>query len=274
MSDLAPPAPLPGMHPRPGAHPRPVMPLRDTWVMIGRNVRLTRRTLDALIMSLALPVMLLLMFVYLFGGAIAPDGTYVTYVVPGVILLCAGFASAQTAVSVAQDMRGGIIDRLSSLDVSPTAQIGGHVAASVLRNVVATVMVIGVAVAIGFRPHATVVDWLAAAGILLAFMLAISWLAAAFGLLAGEPEAAAGFSFFVSFLPYPSSAFVPVTTISPAWLRSFAEHQPITPINESVRGLLLDGPVGSNAWQALLWCAAILAISVAASAWLFRRRRS
>jgi ABC-2 type transport system permease protein len=253
-------------------HLRPVTRLRDALVMIGRDVRLTRRTIDALIMSLALPVMLMLLFVYLFGGAIAPDGSYVTYVAPGVILLCVGFASAQTAVSVAQDMRGGVIDRLCSLDVSPTAQIGGHVAASVLRNIVATVMVIGVALAIGFRPHAGVVDWLAAAGILLAFMVAISWLAATFGLLAGEPEAAAGFTFFVSFLPYPSSAFVPVDTISPAWLQSFARHQPVTPIVESVRGLLLDVPVGANAWLALAWCAGILAISVVASAVLFRRR--
>jgi ABC-2 type transport system permease protein len=250
---------------------RPTSGARDALTMITRCVRLSRRTVDALIMSLALPVMLMLVFVYLFGGAINTGGAYVTYVVPGVILLCVGFASGQTAVSVAQDMRGGIVDRFRSMDIGGAAMLAGHVAASVLRNAVSTAIVIGIAWAIGFRPRAGLVEWLAAAGILLAFMVAISWFAAALGLLAGEPEAASGFSFFVSFLPYPSSAFVPVATM-PSWLRGVANHQPLTPIIESVRGLLLDQPVGSNWWQALAWCATILAGSVLASAWLFRRR--
>jgi len=245
--------------------------MSDALVMTARSVRISRRTVDALIMSIALPVMLMLTFVYLFGGAIHTGSAYVTYVVPGVILLCVGFASGQTAVSVAQDMRGGIIDRFTSMNISAAAMLAGHVVASVLRNAVATAMVIGVAVAIGFRPHAGVAEWLAAAGILLAFMLAISWLAAALGLLASNPEAAAGFSFFVSFLPYPSSAFVPVDTM-PGWLRGVANHQPITPTVESVRGLLVGGPVASPAAAALVWCAAILAASVVASAVLLRRR--
>jgi ABC-2 type transport system permease protein len=114
-------------------------------------------------------------------------------------------------------------------------------------------------------------EWLAAAGLLLLFMLAFSWLAAALGLLAGEPEAAAGFSFFISFLPYPSSAFVPVATM-PSWLQGFARHQPVTPVVESVRGLLLDGPVTPHVGSALLGCAAIMVVSVAASALLFRRQ--
>ena len=261
MSDLA----LPAL--------RPVSPLRDGLTMVARGVRLSTRSVDALILSLALPVMLMLLFVYLFGGAIDTGGQYVTYVVPGVILLCAGFASAQTAVGVAQDMRGGVIDRFRSMGISGPAMLSGHVVASVLRNAVATVMVIGVAFAIGFRPSAGLGEWLGTAGILLAFMVAISWLAAAVGLLAGDPEVAAGFTFFVSFLPYPSSAFVPVETM-PSWLQSIALHQPVTPVVESVRGLLLDLPVGAHAWQGLAWCGGIIAVSVVASAVLFRRRTS
>lgn len=240
-------------------------------VMISRSIRLSRRTVDALIMSFALPIMLMLTFVYLFGGAIDTGGRYVTYVVPGVILLCAGFASGQTAVGVAQDMGTGIIDRLVSMDVSARAILTGHVVASVLRNAVATTMVVGVALAIGFRPRAGLLEWLAAAGILLAFMVALSWLAAALGLAAGNPESAAGFSFFVSFLPYPSSAFVPVETM-PSWLQGIAAHQPITPTVEAVRGLLIGGPVASHALAALAWCAGIAIASVLASAVLFRRR--
>lgn len=253
---------------------RPTSGLRDSLTMVSRSVRLTSRTLDALLMAIALPVMLMLTFVYLFGGAIETGaGRYVTYVVPGVILLVVGFASGQTAVSVAQDMRGGIIDRFRSMDISGPAMLTGHVVASVLRNALATTVVIGVAFAIGFRPSASPVEWLAAAGILLAFITAISWVAAALGLLAGEPEGAAGFSFFVSFLPYPSSAFVPVDTM-PSWLQVVARNQPVTPVIESVRGLLLDGPVGAYGWQALAWCAGIVVVSAAASAYLFRRRTS
>jgi ABC-2 type transport system permease protein len=250
---------------------RPVAPVRDGLTMVTRCVRLSMRTTDALILALALPVMLMLLFVYLFGGAISTGGQYVNYVVPGVILLCVGFASGQTAVSVAQDMRAGVIDRFRSMNISGPAMLAGHVVASVLRNCVATAIVIGVAFAIGFRPHAGIVEWLATAGILLAFMLAISWLAATLGLLAGAPEAANGYSFFISFLPYPSSAFVPVDTM-PSWLQGVARNQPITPVIESVRGLLLGGPVGAHAWQGLAWCAGIAAVSIAAAALLFRRR--
>jgi ABC-2 type transport system permease protein len=239
--------------------------------MVSRCVRLSRRTLDALIMSLVLPVMLMVLFVYLFGGAIQTGGDYLTYVVPGVILLSAGFASAQTAVSVAQDMHTGVIDRFRSMDIGGAALVFGHVAASVLRNAVATVLVFGVALAIWFRPQAGPLGWLGAVGVLLAFMLALSWLSAAIGLLAGNPESAAGFTFFVAFLPYPSSAFVPIDTM-PSWLQGFATNQPISPVIETVRGLLLDRPVGNNAVIALAWCAGILVVSAIASALLFRRR--
>jgi ABC-2 type transport system permease protein len=241
--------------------------------MAARSIRLSRRTVDALVTSLMLPVMLMLMFVYLFGGAIETGGHYVTYVVPGVILLCAGFGSATTAVGVSQDMTSGIIDRFRSMDVGGAALLAGHVAASVLRNVASTVLVLGVAIAIGFRPHAGALDCLAVAGVLLAFVLAVSSLAAAIGLIARSPEAANGFTFFVMFLPYASSAFVPVATM-PSAIQGFARHQPVTPVIETLRGLLLGTPVGSNPWTALAWCAGILVVSVAVSGALFRRRTS
>jgi ABC-2 type transport system permease protein len=239
--------------------------------MAGRCIRLSSRNIDALVTSLMLPIMLMLVFVYLFGGAIETGTEYVTYVVPGVILLCAGFGSAATAVSVSQDMTGGIIDRFRSMDVGGPAILAGHVAASALRNAASTVLVFGVAFAIGFRPNAAPLDWLAAIGVLLAFVLAVSWLAAAIGLIAKSPEAANGFTFVIMFLPYASSAFVPVDTM-PSWIQGFAQHQPVTPVIETLRGLLLGTPVGSNPWTALAWCAGILAVSVTASGVLFRRR--
>ena len=147
----------------------------------------------------------MLIFVELFGGAIdtGAPGDYVTYVAPGVALLCAGFGAASTAVAVSVDLGGGIVDRLRSMDVSGAALLGGHVAASVMRNAVATSLVFAVALALGFRPEADVLQWLGAIGVLLAFVLALSWLSAAIGLLAGSPEAANGFTFFVMFLRTP-----------------------------------------------------------------------
>ena len=246
--------------------------MSDALTMSARSVRLSMRHVDALITSLLLPVMLMLIFVELFGGAIETGaGDYVTYVVPGVILLCAGFGAATTAVSVSQDMTGGIVDRFRSMDVGGAAVLGGHVAASVARNVASTLLVIGVAVALGFRPVGDVLDWLAVAGILLAFVVAVSWMAAAIGLLAGSPESANGFTFLVMFLPYASSAFVPVDTM-PSWLQGFAAHQPVTPVTETLRGLLLGTPVGDAPWTALAWCAGILVVSAAVAATLFSRR--
>ena len=239
--------------------------------LAGRCIRLSSRNIDALVTALLLPIMLMLIFVYLFGGAIETGTAYVTYVVPGVILLCAGFGSATTAVTVSHDMTGGIVDRFRSLDVGGPAILSGHVAASALRNAASTTLVLGVAFLIGFRPHAGPLDWLAAIGVLLAFILAISWMAAAIGLIAGSPEAANGFTFVVMFLPYASSAFVPVDTM-PSWIQGFAQHQPVTPVIETLRGLLLGTPVGSNPWTALAWCPGILAVSITVSGVLFRRR--
>ncbi|MBO8184402.1 ABC transporter permease [Streptomyces spirodelae] len=241
-------------------------------VLAGRSVRLTRRNPDAVITALVLPVMLMLVFVYFFGGAIETStGTYVTYVAPGVLILCAGYGASMTATTVSDDMTNGIIDRFRSMDTSPTAVLTGHVAASVARNAAATSAVLGVAFAIGFRPHAGVVDWLAACGILLLYITTLSWLGAAAGLLAKSPEAAGGFTFGMLFLPYPSSAFVPIDTM-PDWLHGFAENQPVTPVIESLRGLLLDQPTGDSPWLALAWCLGLLAVALPVCAALFRRR--
>jgi ABC-2 type transport system permease protein len=245
--------------------------VNDSLAMIGRCVRLSRRNVEVLLTSLMLPVILMLLFVYLFGGALDTGGPYVSYVVPGVLVLCAGFGSASTAVSVSQDMHGGIIDRFRSLDVSGAAVLAGQVTASLVRNVASTVLVFGVAFLIGFRSDAGPLGWLAAGGILLLFILTISALAALVGLLARTPEAANGFAFFLMFLPYASSAFVPIATM-PTWLQGFSGHQPITPIIESVRGLLNGTPVGNAPLLAIVWCVGILAVSVALSGVAFSRR--
>ena len=245
--------------------------MSDVTVMAQRSLRISLRNVDGLITALMLPVMLMLLLVYLFGGAIDTGTRYVTYVVPGVILLCAAYGASMTAVSVASDMTEGVIDRFRSMDVSGAAVLAGHVAASSARNLASAGLVLAVAYLIGFRPQAGPWQWLAATGVLLAFIVALSWLSAAVGLLAKSAEAASGFTFFVLFLPYPSSAFVPIETM-PTWLHGFAEHQPATPVIETVRGLLLGQPLGDSAALALAWCAGIGALSVAAAALLFQAR--
>ncbi|MEV8536275.1 ABC transporter permease [Streptomyces sp. NPDC051211] len=239
--------------------------------LTGRRLRISLRSPDALITALMLPIMLMLIFVYFFGGAIDTGTQYVTYVVPGAMLLCAGFGAAGTAVSVTEDMKDGIIDRFRAADIGGVPILASHVAASVLRNLVSTALVLAVALAIGFRPQAGPPALLAAAGLLLAYITAISWLAAALGLLARNPEAAGGFTFLMMFLPYPSSAFVPIETM-PSWLHGFAENQPLTPVIESLRALLLAQPAGHIPWLALTWCTAITAASVTLTSILFRRR--
>jgi len=245
----------------------------DSLTMIRRSLRHTVRNPDTLLMAVVLPVLLMLLFVYVFGGAIETGTDYVNYVVPGIILLCTGYGAAATAVDVAGDMTEGIIDRFRSLPILGSAVLTGHVVASVARNAFSTALVVGVAWLCGFRPTAGPAEWAAVGGMLLLFMLAMSWLSVALGLLARSVEAASGFTFFVLFLPYLSSAFVPTGTM-PAVLRAVADHQPVTPIIETLRGLLLGTPVGSSGWLAVAWCGGLLAISVALSSALFRRRTS
>jgi ABC-2 type transport system permease protein len=245
--------------------------MTDSITFIGRSLRHSVRSIDALITAIMLPVAIMLMFVYVFGGAIDVGGHYVDYVVPGIIVLCAGFGSAGTAVAVALDMTTGVVDRFRTLPISAAAVLTGHVTASVVRNVASTLLVLGVALIAGFRPVADPLNWLAAAGLLLALMIAISWLAACFGLIARSVEAANAITFVAAFAPYLSSAFVPASTM-PAGLRWIAEHQPVTPIADTLRELMFDLPVGSEAIWAIGWCVAGIVIGRLGAAYLFARR--
>lgn len=248
-----------------------VSPARTAFTLTSRTLRLSRRNTEALVVSLVLPIMLMLVFVYLFGGALETGTEYVTYVVPGVLLLCAAFGASLTAGAVSYDMASGIIDRFRSMDVGGTWFLLSHVIASLARNLASTTIVLGVALAIGFRPDTTPLRALAAVGVLVAFVLAVSWLSAVAGLIAKTPEAATGFTFVPMFLPYASSAFVPIDTM-PGWLRGFAENQPVTPVIESLRGFLLGSDVGNSPELALAWSAGLLVIAIALSGVLFRRR--
>lgn len=255
---------------RPYLRPRP-RGLTAEAVFVQRSLIRSVRDGESLLMAILLPVMLMFLFTFVFGGAIEPGGTYVNYVVPGTILTCAGFGAASTAVYVAGDMKAGIIDRFRTMPVRAGAVLTGHVVASLLRNLLATGVVIAVALLIGFRPTAGVWGWIGAVGIIALWILAITYLFAAIGLAAGSPEGANGYGFIILFLPYLSSAFVPVETMSP-WLQWIAENQPITSIIETIRGLLMGLPLGSEPWLAIGWCILILAISVAWGSWLFRRK--
>jgi ABC-2 type transport system permease protein len=243
----------------------------DSLTLIGRSLRHSVRSVDALLTAVLLPVMLLLMFVYVFGGALEPGGHYVDYVVPSIILLCAGYGAATTAVSVNHDMTTGVIDRLRSLDIASSAVLTGHVVASLARNVVSTLLVLGVALLIGFSPSASPLEWLGVLGLLLLFMAAVSWLAAAFGLVARSAETAGAFSFFILFLPYVSSAFVRPESM-PGVLEAIAEHQPITPIVDTLRALMLGAPTGDAA-VAVAWCAGFAIAGSVAAAILFSADR-
>lgn len=254
----------------PGIRPR-ITGLTAEAVFVKRSLLHSLRDGESLLMAITLPVLLMLMFTFVFGGAIDPSGGYVDYVVPGIILLCAGFGAASTAVYVSRDLQTGIIDRLRTMPLRSGAVLTGHVVASLLRNLLATGVVVGVAVLVGFRPTAGVWGWLAAIALIALYILTITYLFAAIGLAAGSPEAASGYGFIILFLPYLSSAFVPVDTM-PAWLRPIAEYQPITPIIETIRGLLFDLPLGTQPWWAVVWCLGILTASVLWGAWLFQRR--
>jgi ABC-2 type transport system permease protein len=245
----------------------------DAGIMIGRSLRHTRRALDTLLIGVLLPVLMLLLFVYVFGGAIAPDGAYLTYVVPGIVLLCAGYGAASAGVPVANDMTTGAIDRFRSLPILRSAVLIGHVTAGLLRNLFSTVLVLAVAYAIGFRPVADPLDWLLAAAVLTLYILAMSWLSVCFGLVASSVESASSFSFVVLFLPYLSSAFVPVETM-PAVLRGFSEHQPMTPVIETLRGLMIGTPVASAAWTSVAWFGGLLIAAYTIATVLFNRRTS
>ncbi|MCE6997941.1 ABC transporter permease [Saccharothrix sp. S26] len=245
--------------------------IADSMTMIGRSIRLGKRNVDTLIMSIVLPLLMMALFVYVFGGAIDTGTEYINYVVPGIILLCTGYGAASTAMSVTDDMTSGMIDRLRSMPIRGFAVLTGHVVASVARNALSTTIVVGAAVAMGFRPSASPLEWAAAAGLLLLYVLALSWLAAGLGAVAKSVESASALSFFMLFLPYLSSAFVPTHTM-PSFLRGISEHEPITPVIETVRGLLTGVPIGDRGWIALAWSVGLLLASFVLATALYRRR--
>jgi ABC-2 type transport system permease protein len=247
--------------------------LRDTAALVGRCLRRSTRQLDTLLISVLLPVMLLLMFVYVFGGAIDPSGQYVDFVVPGIVLLTAGYGAAETAVDIATDAKNGIVDRFKSMPIRPTGLLTGHVVASLVSNAVSTALVIGVALLVGFNGGASFGAWLLALAVVAAYVLALTWVSVAIGLVASGPEAASGFTFAILFLPYVSSAFVPTSTM-PDVLATVARYNPVTPVTDTVRGLLLGTPVSTGTWvAALAWCAGIFLVARFASAVVFRRPR-
>jgi ABC-2 type transport system permease protein len=245
----------------------------DTVTMIDRSVRLSRRNVDTLFVSILLPLLMMMLFVYVFGGAIETGTAYINYVVPGILLLTTGYGASNTAMAVADDMTKGMIDRLRSLPVRSFAVLTGHVTASVARNAVSTAIVLLAALAMGFRPNASVAEWFGAIGLLALYVIALSWLAAGLGVIAKTVESASTLSFFMLFLPYLSSAFVQPETM-PGWLRPISEHQPITPVIETVRSFLTGTPLGSSGWIALAWCGGLLAFSVTFASVLYRRRSS
>ncbi len=238
---------------------------------VRRGMRHTLRNPDALVTSLALPVIILLLFVYVFGGAISTRGDYVDYVVPGIIVLCAMFGAAGTAVGVCVDKVEGVMDRFRTMPIRGASVLTGHVVASLVRNLVSTVLVFGLAIVIGFRPDANALEWLAAIGVIALVILAITWLATAAGLIAPSVESANALGFTVMFLPYLSSAFVPVETL-PSGLRWIASNQPVTPVIETLRGLLIGTPIGNEVWWLLLWWGGLLVLSMVAASKLFRRQ--
>ena len=246
-------------------------PITETLVMLRRSYRLSTRDVEGLITGIALPVILMLVFVVLFGGAIDTGVAYVTYVVPAVMVLCAAFGASTVAVRISADLKEGIIDRFRSMPIAASSVLAGHVGATLVRNLVASAIVVVVAIAIGFRPTAGPAEWAIVIALFTLFILAIAWLSVTVGLLVGSPEAASGFTFAFLFLPYVSSGFVPVETL-PSWLQGFAQHQPVTPLIESVRALLTGTDPGLAPIVAAGWWGALALIGAMVASRLFARR--
>jgi ABC-2 type transport system permease protein len=256
----------------------------DSATMLRRNLKHQLRYPSLTLMLAGFPIVFLLLFVYVFGGQLGSGlggaavaggdrGAYLTYVVPGILIVTVASAALGTAISVASDMTGGIIDRFRTMSITRAAVLTGHVAGSLLQTLAVLVLVVAVAVALGFRSGAGVLEWLAAAGILLLFASALIWLSAALGLAAKSVETASNTPMFLTLLPFLSSGFVPTDTM-PVGLRQFAEYQPFTPVTQTVRGLLSGGPVGSHAVAAVAWS---LAIALAGYLWalrLYNQRRA
>lgn len=245
--------------------------LADTAVLTGRSVRHILRSPDTIVTTAIMPVAMMLLFVFVFGGAIDTGGTaYVDYLLPGILLVTVASGVAYTAYRLFLDVRGGIVDRFRSMPIAPVSVLWGHVLTSLLANAVSLALVIAMALVLGFRSGASVAAWLGVVGILLAYTLALTWVAVIAGLAAKSIDGASAFSYPLIFLPFVSSAFAPTDTM-PGPVRWFAENQPVTSIVDSLRALLAQQPVGGSVWVALAWCAGILIVTVTIAVVLFRR---
>jgi ABC-2 type transport system permease protein len=247
--------------------------LSDTGVLTGRSLRHILRSPDTIITTAVTPVALMLLFVYVLGGAIrtGSNEAYIDYMLPGILLITIASGIAYTAYRLFLDLQGGIFERFQSMPIARSSVLWAHVLTSLVANLVSVAIVVGVALLLGFRTGASLGAWFAVAGILVLFTLALTWIAVIAGLSAKTIDGASGFSYPLIFLPFISSAFVPTDSM-PAPVAWFAENQPVTPIVETLRALFAQQPVGTDIWMALAWLAGILIVAYALAIALYRRK--
>ena len=244
----------------------------DVGVMLGRYVRHIFRSMDTIITVVLMPITLMLLFVYVFGGAIQSGAdNYVNYLLPGILLISIAGSTAYTAYRLFQDVQKGIFERFHSMPIAHSAVLWGHVLTSLVSNAISLIVIVLVALLMGFRSPAGILSWLAVIGILALFTLALTWIAAIAGLSAKTIDGASAFSYPLIFLPFISSAFVPTGTM-PAVVRVFAENQPATSIVNAIRALLSNQPVGNDIRIAIAWCAGTTAVAYLFSMRAYRRR--
>jgi ABC-2 type transport system permease protein len=240
--------------------------------MLGRSVRHVTRSVDTIITVTIMPIAFLLLFVYVFGGAIhAGTERYVNYLMPGILLIAITSGIAYTAYRLFNDLQSGIFERFHSMPIARSSVLWGHVLTSLVSNAISVVIIVLVGLLMGFRSSAGVLGWLAVAGILGLFTLALTWVAVIAGLLASSTDGATAFSYPIIFLPFVSSAFVPTDTM-PGPVRAFAENQPVTSIVNTIRAILEQQPVGGAIWTALAWCVGILIVAYAFAMMAYRRK--
>jgi ABC-2 type transport system permease protein len=246
----------------------------DTAVLTGRSLKHVTRSLDTIITTAVTPIAMMLLFVYVLGGAITTGSdSYVTYLLPGILLITIASGIAYTAYRLFLDLQSGIFERFHSMPIARSSVLWAHVLTSLVANLISLLVVVLVALLMGFRSGAGVLAWLAVAGILILFTLALTWLAVIVGLTAKTVDGASAFSYPLIFLPFISSAFVPTATM-PGPVRWFAQNQPVTSIVNAIRGLLTQQPVGSDIWVALAWCVGILVIAYVFAMITYRRKIS
>ncbi|PJJ70923.1 ABC-2 type transport system permease protein [Diaminobutyricimonas aerilata] len=250
--------------------------LGDTAVLTGRSLTHIVRSPDTIITTAVTPIAIMLLFVYVFGGAIDIGGateSYVGYLLPGILLITVASGISYTAYRLFLDMQGGIFERFQSMPISRASVLWAHVLTSLIANLVSLALVVGVALIMGFRTGADVGAWLAVLGIMALFTLALTWLAVIPGLTASSVEGASAFSYPLIFLPFISSAFAPTESM-PGPVRWFAENQPVTSIVDSIRAIFSGQPVGGDLWVALAWCLGILVVAFAFAMATYRRKIS